>query len=47
MDFVTVGEGAQAGQRIEVLVSEWWQSVHTEESGELLSPGGKMSQMDG
>lgn len=34
---VTVGEGAQAGQRIEVLVSEWWQSVHTEETGEMLS----------
>lgn len=26
-----VGEGAQAGQRIEVLVSEWWQNVHSED----------------
>ncbi|CAL1155229.1 unnamed protein product [Cladocopium goreaui] len=25
------GEGAQPGQRIEVLVSEWWQGVHSEE----------------
>lgn len=24
------GEGAQPGQRIEVLVSEWWQGVHSE-----------------
>ena len=31
-----VGEGAQAGQRIEVLVSEWWQSVHSEDAGEML-----------
>ncbi len=31
-----VGEGAQAGQRIEVLVSEWWQSVHSEDAGETL-----------
>ena len=38
------GDRAQAGQRIEVLVSEWWQDVHSEATvavAFVFSPGGR------